>query len=866
MPSYVEIAVNVPQVSGVFDYHLPVELEGVIEPGHLVEVPFGKQTVQGVVLGYLEQPSIPETRPVTRLIDVHTALTAQQLSLASWMAKETLSSLADCIGLMLPPGLSQHADTLYTLQEAANRFEPELTKTQQRLLQLLHKRGALRGRQIDQAMPRLDWRPSAQALVRRGWLSAQSVLPPPTTRPKRVRTAQLACPIEEALSKLAEMRKITSEAHQRRQAILQLLSREAGAMETAWIYAETGGKLEDLHFLAEHELITLGEGEAWRDPLAGRIFIPSNPPDLTGDQQAAWEIIHAGLKACFQGEPVKPFLLHGVTGSGKTEIYLKAAAEALQHGRQVIALVPEIAMTPQIVQRFAARFPGQVGMLHSGLSPGERYDTWRRARQGKINLVIGPRSALFAPLTRIGVIIVDEFHDDSYYQQDISPHYHAVQAALAYARMTGAVCLLGSATPDIVSRFQADRGRFTYVSLPGRILAHQEAVERQVQELVQGLKAERKVNPLSQEATTARRNYSRYHPLGGQAEMIELPPVQVVDMRHELKAGNRSIFSRSLQSALLQAIEAGEQAILFLNRRGIATYVFCRDCGYALKCPRCDIPLILHAAKEQLSLSGLVCHRCGYQRQQPKTCPQCRSQNFRQYGAGTEKVESEVQALLPGVRTLRWDYETTRFKGAHEVILSHFSNRRADVLIGTQMVAKGLDLPFVTLVGIVLADVSLNLPDYRAAERTFHVLTQVAGRAGRSPLGGKVILQTYQPDHYVIQAAQQHNYEAFYRQEIAHRRALGYPPFSRFVRLEYRHAEQARVESAAQALAAKLRDWISAEGRSATELIGPAPCYFARVAGMYRWQIILRGPNPASLLQGRSLADWHIEVDPPSLL
>jgi primosomal protein N' (replication factor Y) len=364
--------------------------------------------------------------------------------------------------------------------------------------------------------------------------------------------------------------------------------------------------------------------------------------------------------------------------------------------------------------------------------------------------------------------------------------------------------------------------------------------------------------------------------------MMDLPPVQVVDMRQELKAGNRSIFSRSLQNALQKVFEAGEQAILFLNRRGTATYVFCRACGFTLKCPRCDIPLTLHTESVKPTVRSdllaasdsappaahpvLLCHRCRYQRLVPKTCPQCGSKHIRHFGTGTEKVEDETQALLPGVRTLRWDFETTRQKGAHEIILEHFSSRRADILIGTQMVAKGLDLPFVTLVGAVLADVSLNLPDFRAAERTFQLLTQVAGRAGRSPLGGQVILQTFQPDHYVIQTASHHDYASFYRQELSQRKSLGYPPYSRFVKLEYRHSKAEQAESAALALAAQLKSWIESENLSATRLIGPAPCYFERVGGLYRWQIIVVGPDPRQVLRARALSDWHIEVDPPSLL
>jgi primosomal protein N' (replication factor Y) len=406
------------------------------------------------------------------------------------------------------------------------------------------------------------------------------------------------------------------------------------------------------------------------------------------------------------GRPVQPYLLHGVTGSGKTEIYLQAVRETLELGRQAIVLVPEIALTPQTIRRFASRFEGLVGSMHSKHSAGERFDTWRRASRGEISIVVGPRSALFIPFSRLGLVVVDEFHDDTYYQADILPHYHARDVAVMYAKMANAVCILGSATPDIESCYQADRRQWHYLELPRRILAHRQAVQNQVQRY--GIR-------------------SRYRPIDGQADTIELPPVEVVDMREELKAGNRSIFSRPLQQALAETLEKDQQAILFLNRRGNATYVFCRDCGYILKCPRCDLPLTFHSTSlkedpHSASNDHLTCHYCGYTRRMPASCPQCKSERIKQYGTGTEKVEAEVRALFPQAQTLRWDYETTRRKGAHDTILEHFANRRANVLVGTQMIAKGLDLPLVTLVGVVLADVGLSLPDYRSSERAFQVL------------------------------------------------------------------------------------------------------------------------------------------------
>jgi len=840
MPTFVEIAVNLPQAGDVFHYHLPASLEGQVDVGYLVEVPFGRQQAQGVVLGFVDEPAVPHTRPVTALIDEGAVLTPVQLALAHDLAHETLSPLSACIQLMLPPGLGQQVDSLFSLDpHPPAGSERRLGEGQERLLDLLRKRGSLRGRQIDAALRHLDWRAASRGLARRGVITSRPILLPPSISPKTVRTARLGVPPGVAEAHLGELGRPGSAALERRQTMLRRLIAEPGALEVTWLYAESGGNLADLKKLVDLDLVALGESEAWRDPLEAIDYQPAQAPPLTGDQLGCWKEIELALQESAAGRPVVPYLLHGVTGSGKTEIYLKAVEAALSMGRQAIVLVPEIALTPQTVRRFLARFPGQVGLSHSGLSPGERYDTWRRARQGALGLVVGPRSALFSPMPRLGLIVVDECHDDSYYQNE-PPFYHAREAAVACARLAGAMCLLGSATPDMTSAHQAAQGKWHYLRLPARILAHQDVIQHQAARLGQ---------------------FTRFRPLEGLAETVELPPVQVVDMRQELQGGNRSIFSHALQAALGAVLENKQQAILFLNRRGTATYVFCRDCGHVLKCPRCDTPLTFHNPQQ-----ALTCHYCGYQRKMPSSCPACKSQRIRQYGMGTEKVEAELQALFPMALTLRWDYETTRKKGAHEAILSHFSAGRADVLVGTQMLAKGLDLPLVTLVGVVLADVGLNLPDYRAAERTFQVLTQVAGRAGRSPLGGKVVLQTFVPEHYAIRAAAGHSYRDFYRQELEYRRQLGYPPFNHLARLEYRHTQAGEAEAAAQKMSDQLRDWIESGGYKATEVIGPVPCFFSRLAGAYRWQIVLRGPDPASMLRSRKLDGWRIEIDPPSLL
>ncbi|MDR3573030.1 MAG: primosomal protein N' [Anaerolineaceae bacterium] len=840
--NYFQIAVNLPQVSGVFDYHLPQELAGQIQPGSLVVVPFGKQTLQGIVLQQVEQPAVAETKAILALLDPQPVVTPLQIELAKEIARASLAPLSVCLDLMLPPGLSQLGDTLYELEDGSLPVAQGFSALQLRLLELLTQRGALRGRQLDAAFPHQDWKKSAQVLIKRGRLRAYPALPPPTVRPKVVRTVQLSCTPARAQASLEDLGRGAALA--RRQAILKFLIGEPMPVEVAWAYAavEGGGSLADLEYLADKDLVVLGETEIWRDPLDKLEWVTDQAPVLTVAQQSAWQSLEAGFQSILAGQRAAPYLLYGVTGSGKTEIYLRAVAETLRQGRQAIVLVPEIALTPQTVRRFVARFPGQVGLVHSELSAGERYDTWRKARAGLLPVIVGPRSALFMPLPKLGLVVIDECHDDSFYQSEGAPFYHSVQVAISYTRQTGSLLLMGSATPGLNLFYRAQREKWNVLHLPDRILAHRQSVQSQMEKL--GLPSVQ-ISADEQVGTAS----------------LPLPPVRLVDMRQELKEGNRSIFSRQLQESLASVLENEQQAILFLNRRGSSSYIFCRSCGQSLRCPRCDFPLTYHSDGE-----ALTCHLCGYRRQMPRICPQCGSAAIRQMGIGTEKVESELQALFPQARILRWDAETTRQKGSHDLILSHFSSHHADFLVGTQMLAKGLDLALVTLVGVILAEVGLNLPDYRASERVFQLLTQVAGRAGRSSLGGQVIMQTFQPEHYVLQAAAKYDFDGFYADELEKRRQIGYPPFCRLARLEFRHVKNEQAEQAAQTLSKQLQGWIKEGGYSASEIIGPAPCFFSRLSGYYRWQVILRSPDPAAVLRGRALQDWRVEIDPVSVL
>ena len=608
-------------------------------------------------------------------------------------------------------------------------------------------------------------------------------------------------------------------------AALRFLQRQAVEMTWHELRDATSLSRGQLARMVEAGLLTLEAREVKRNPLAERHIPPTTPPKLTPEQRAVWRELRPALHRQ-QGES---YLLHGVTGSGKTEIYLRAVAETLALGKQAIVLVPEIALTPQTVARFGGRFGDQIALQHSQLSDGERYDEWRRLRDGEATVAIGSRSAIFAPLPHVGLIVIDEEHEWSYKQGHLPgysfPHYHARDVAEQIAAQTGALLLLGSATPALESYYRADRG-------PYRLLEMGERVARQLA-------------PEDERAPG-------------------LSPVTVVDMRQELREGNSTIFSRMLREALAEVLEAQQQAILFLNRRGAHSFVMCRDCGWVQQCERCYVPMSHHR-----SLDYLICHQCRSRAAQAAICPRCLSPRIKQFGLGTQQVEEVTQRLFPDARILRWDSDSTRKKGAHEKLLAQFAAGQADILVGTQMVAKGLDLPLVTLVGVISADTALHLPDFRAAERTFQLLTQVAGRAGRGPLGGRVVLQSYTPHHYAIQSASQHNYHAFYRHELAFRRQHAYPPFTTLIKLVYRASSPRAAEEAATEYAAQLRERLAQAGYAGVEIIGPTPSFFGKLHGRYRWQVVVRGPHADARALLRShppSIGWEIDVDPSSML
>jgi primosomal protein N' (replication factor Y) len=909
---YAEIAVDAP-VHATFDYLVPPELADRLTLGHLVQIPFGTAAQHGIILRLHDTPPAQTAKPITALLDPRPILTPGQIAVSRWIASTYLAPLGPCLWLWLPPGLTGQRDVRVTRIPGATSPD-RLSALETTLLDLLERRGPLRGTQLNAALPGQDWRTAVDGLARAGLVSKESIIAPPRQKPRIVQTAALAIPPEQigravrALEKpsrraallaavaraaeplplrdalraagatrdhvqkladaglirieddrlvlaipprevdqrLAELRRVDKPLR-----ILRMLAREAEPVDVSWVYAQADATLADLRRLEEAGLIALGEAQKWRDPLADREFIAMSPPRLTGEQAAAWETIKAAIQ---RGQGAQ-FLLHGVTGSGKTEIYLRAIQLTLALERSAIFLVPEIALTPQTINRVAARFPGQVGVVHSGLSEGERYDTWRKARDGLIRVVVGARSALFTPLPDVGLIILDEEHDPSY-KNGAMPAYHARAVAEMMMGLNGGVVVLGSATPDLETFYRSEGGvvtgasPITRLTLPNRIVGHREHIRQQTERVSAG-------------RDLAGGTRIRYQPDNASEDALitGLPPVQIVDMREELKRGNTSMFSIALQHALAETLTRREQAILFLNRRGQNTFIFCRDCGHVEKCPRCATPLTYHRAGE------LRCHRCGYVSQPPARCPACGSARIKYFGAGTQQVEDTVIQFFPKARVVRWDADSASSPGAHEAILERFIQRKADVMVGTQMVAKGLDLPLVTLVGVVSADTALALPDFRAEERTFQLLTQVAGRAGRGLLGGQVILQTYQPDSDALQMAARHDYAGFYARALARRRDLGYPPFRRLVRLVFRFPTERKAEAEARRAEALLRARLAQLQMTATEIIGPAPCYFTRENDSFRWHLLLRGPDPTRAFSGIDLPrGWHIDVDPVDVL
>ena len=812
---YVEVAVALPVIDTYY-YQVPSELRQKVTVGRQVLVPFGGRRLTGYIVAIKEQLPLVADVVVRDILQVSTGechFKEPHLRFYRWLSNYYLYPLGEVIRSALPRGTSTSARRAASISEAGllSLRESNLEEEETAVLALLREHPAITLRQIWNRLPEYDTGRICRRLGRRGLILWEDQLQEPRVKPRYLKMVRASQDVD--LANLQQQELKTKEIE-----ILTLL--KGGPV----LLKDLKGQIENGYYwirkMADRGLVAVGPEEVYRDPM-GAVQVESRPPQkLNHNQQQAIQTICQALKE----RNFASFLLHGVTGSGKTEVYLAAAAEAMLLGQQSLVLVPEIGLTAQMEGLFRQRFQSRVAILHSGLGSGERRDEWVRVRRGEVNVVVGARSALFAPIERVGLIVVDEEHDGSY-KQERGLRYHGRDAAVMRAKMEGAVVVMGSATPALSSYYNALRGKFHLLSLPQRI------------------------------------------------DQRSLPKVTVIDMKHQRQG---DLISHPLRQALANTLSQGKQALLLINRRGYANFLLCRNCGHVSHCRNCAVSLTWHRAGEELR-----CHLCGLAMAVPLSCPQCEGKTLKPFGFGTQRVEAEVKRLLPEARVNRMDRDTTRSKQAHRKILNDLRRGRTDILVGTQMIAKGHDFPNITLVGVVSADIALQWPDFRAAENTFQVLTQVAGRAGRGQSPGKVLVQTYNPGHYSIQFARNHDYLGFFREEMNFRQELGYPPHRRLILFQLAGNVEERTQEAAQLLADKCREICRKRSDLSEnlEILGPVAAPLGKIKGKYRWQLLLKSKRVFSILDaGRQLVNWGhgafkgsgvsltADVDPISLI
>lgn len=752
-----EIIVDVPlmQTDQPYSYRVPEAFADMLEAGMRVHVPFGKgnRLIQGIVVGLREDEDQEDLKDIVEVLDYRPVLNEEQLYLADQMRKTVFAYKISILKAMLPGLLNSTYDKV---------LYPADQLTAEERLEIFGDKSSLHFSSLD-----AEEQAQVMRLTRAGKLDLEYQ----ATDKQHIKMETWYQIDTEALATFQPS------ARAKKQQDLQ-----------AHLLAHPdAGLLKDLRkqFSPAIVKVFLDKGillpeEREVDRAQGYFEKVESQSALTLNAQQAEAV--AAITSQI-GQESTPFLLEGVTGSGKTEVYLQVIDEVLKRGKTAIMLVPEISLTPQVTNRFIARFGDQVAILHSGLSDGEKYDQWRKIERGEAQVVVGARSAIFAPLKNLGAIIIDEEHEASY-KQDSSPRYHARDVALIRAQYNQAVLVLGSATPSLESRARASRGVYQFLELTQR------------------------ANPLA-----------------------KIPEVTVVDFRDYIGQQEASNFTPVLVEAIRERLERKEQVVLMLNRRGYSSFVMCRECGTVDTCPNCDISLTLH-----MDTKTMNCHYCGFTKGIPTSCPNCQSRSIRYYGTGTQKAYDELAELFPEARILRMDVDTTRKKGSHEKLLEQFGAGQADILLGTQMIAKGLDFPNVTLVGVLNADTALNLPDFRSSERTFQLLTQVAGRAGRADKEGQVYIQTYNPQHYAICFAQQQDYEGFYAYEMGIRRNLGYPPYYYTVGITLSHKSEEQVVRKAY----QVMDILRQELTDKVQILGPTPKPIARTHNLYHYQILLK--------------------------
>ena len=798
---YADVSLPVP-LAQAFTYRLPATLEHRVQPGCRVLVPFGARTLTGVVLRLHDQAPEAAIKDVLKLLDEEPILDAEMLALGQWIAHYYCAPLGEVLRGMAPlAGETRHAK-VYSLTDAGRDAtrqlvigEAEKDPTLQ-LLRLIESR-PLSASYIAKKIP--DAARILKALEKRGFATVEDT--DAERDPLRASATRLR--VEFLLRAEAKLPRPERE-------LLSFLELHPGAHNLKGLEATLKNASTAARALARRGLVKLEtEAQVYREP--------ERPPrTLNIHQLAAYQRIEASLRA---GE-FAAFLLHGVTGSGKTEIYLRAIEACLALGRNALLLVPEIALTPSVAGQFHYRFGDSVAILHSAFHDAERAEQWRRLRSGAARVAVGTRSGVFAPIQNLGLIVVDEEHDQSYKQQE-TPRYHGRDVAILRARESKACVVLGSATPALESRYNAGRGKFQLIELPERI------------------------------------------------ERRPMPDVAIVDMREEFLATRKlSNFSRILVEAIDARLKNGEQTMLLLNRRGFSSFVTCRACGHRIECPNCAVTLTYHRRDRRL-----LCHYCNHAQHVPSVCPQCESDHVQFIGSGSEKVEEELHQMFPAARVARMDRDTVSGKRHFETILDGFRERAFDILVGTQMIAKGHDIPNVTLVGVISADVGLSLPDFRSAERTFQLLTQAAGRAGRGDLPGIVLIQTMNPEHYAIRFAAEQDYAKFYEKEIQFRRTMRYPPFSALANILVRSEQQERA-----------LEWSAELGRlldpapEGIKALGPAEAAVSKIKREFRYQILLKATDRKLLNQTLQLIRNHalkqkwgstalvIDVDPVTLL
>ena len=795
---FVDVAINIP-ADCTFTYAVPVESRGEVAVGKRVLVPFGKRSLTGAVVAIRRSTDRQDIREILGVLDREPLFHEEDLRFYRWAAEYYFTPLGRALGEILPGGIDIESRLWAVKLGRADDLNP----LQRAILGRLEGRPAGKPlRSLEREMGKKSLLAECRKLEHRGLIRLEERVQKPAVKGKTekiaLRTDAPAGPV-----RLSDRQRMA----------LQALEAMGGSARLNDL-AAAGAPLPVFRALERKGLVAVEDRETLRRPdPAAAIGRTEAPPALNPEQQAALEAILQGIAA----GAFSPYLLHGVTGSGKTEVYIRAIAEVLRLGGRVIYLVPEIALTPQLVGRLEKRFAAeQIAVLHSGIGAAMRYDQWRRIGRGDARIVVGARSAVFAPVRDLRLIIVDEEHDTSYKQDERMP-YNARDLAVVRAQQRGAAVVLGSATPGLQSCYNTREKRFGYLSLTRRV------------------------------------------------EQRELPHVEIVDMKGERDPNGRvRPLSRLLVDQIGRTLEAGKQTLLFLNRRGFNTYHYCGDCAHVFRCLNCAVSLTHH-----LSEGTLRCHYCDFAVKAPPSCPGCGGGRILSYGLGTERLAAEVQALFPRARIARMDSDTTSARGSHERILAALGRGEIDILVGTQMITKGHDFPDVTLVGVVSADTTLNMPDFRAAERTFQVLTQVSGRSGRGEQPGTVVIQTLNPGHYAIRRSSAHDFTGFYEDEIALRRDLQYPPFSRMINLIVSGTNRERVEKGAERLGQRAKRLAaSADIKARPTVTGPMEAPLGKVRGRYRWQLLVRGKQVRALhafvrrlVEGADMTGCEVRVD-----